>query len=99
MAKLATLNDALTTALSNFPDPLDQDAYKASVMDLVTQLETARETMTQTNIDDAGLIRADVLEWSENREEKLVSYKNSLRHRLARLVGYESPLCSVENVF
>ncbi|QSJ14591.1 hypothetical protein JYQ62_22085 [Nostoc sp. UHCC 0702] len=97
--KLPLLNEALVTAIAVFEVEEDQTAYKQQVMGLVAELEQIRETAKTANNDDAGLIRADVLEWSESKPANIKKHKDNLRQRLAKLINWECPLCSVENCF
>lgn len=99
ITQLPKLNDCLSASLLNFEGDADKASYKFMVMDLVSKLEATTEKISEVNIDDAGLIKADVLEWSENREKKISRHKDDLRQVLAKLIGYDCPLCSVENVF
>lgn len=62
------------------------DAAVTKIEALLTQFETA-QTSLNTEAGNAGLIRADVLEWSETR--KLQGYKdemNRLRTAIAKVL-------------
>lgn len=60
------------------------------ILKIVEELEEVRQ---QIGTASAGLIRADVLEWKQDRRCDLNSYRQALRHELATAIGFDLPYC------
>ena len=66
---------------------------------LSSQLTEAQEAYAKVGSKEAGLIRADVLEWSATDKIcQLKRYQSDLKRQLARLIGWELE-SEVKNVF
>ena len=97
--RLKELSQKVDDSLAEFTEQVDQVEYKRRVGVLLTELESVRTTAGVASNADAGVTKIDVLEWAESKPLTIKRYKNELRIRLARLIGWECPVCSVENCF
>ncbi len=83
------LEEALANAEAQLEGEDAKDLYKQQVLDLLDQIQRSRDTATLSANDDAGLIKLDVIEYSESKDYKIRYHKDDLRYRLSRLIGYQ----------
>ncbi|MBD2005621.1 MULTISPECIES: hypothetical protein [Cyanophyceae] len=67
-------------------------------MGLVAKLLKADEALDEASTDEAGLLKAGELQYSEHKPCSIEKYKAKLRLRLARLIDYKLT-SEVANIF
>lgn len=60
------------------------------IKSLLTDIECADCQEKVASTEEAGLIKVDVLTYSEHRPCIIKRYRNELRHKLAVLMGYQT---------
>ncbi|MGB3208666.1 MAG: hypothetical protein WBB28_27065 [Crinalium sp.] len=77
----------------------ESETLVEQVIAIVTKMDLVAQAFLQAGTRQAGLEKADVLEWkSDARICQIKRYRNDLKRQLARFIGYEVE-SEVANIF
>lgn len=62
------------------------------VLDLLSQLKESSQRLHEISVKEAGVTKVDVVEFNADRTCQLRKYRDDLKAKLARAIGYSYPV-------